>query len=136
VKPIFFAFFLFFIIFFTSGCSAGNPERDIDIDMTILSPTMVSAQGFRITSSPEAHVGYTMRIQGSYFTFHWEEADMQLHYVVLDLTAGCCGQAFEFKYNGELPEMGTPIKITGVFSYYEIMGEVYFYISVTEWVEI
>jgi len=124
------------MIIFASGCGGGNNERDIDIDMTLLSPTMVSAQGFRITSSPEDHLGYSMRIRGSYFTFLWEEADMNLHYVILDLAVGCCGQAFEFKYSGELPEIGTPIQITVVFSYYEIMGEVYFYISVTELIEI
>ena len=134
MKFIFFVLFSIFFILFASGCS--DADGDVDIDMTVLSPTMVSAQGFRITSSPEDHLGYSMRIRGSYFTFLWEEADMQLHYVVLDLTVGCCGQAFEFKYSGELPELGTPIQITGVFQYYEIMGEFYFYIYVTELIEI
>ena len=110
----------------------------VDIDLTRMSVTMVSAQVWQMMVIPYDYLGLTVRVRGSYYTFLWDEADMQLHYVVLDLTAGCCGQAIEFILSEELinsigyPVQNTPIEITGVFTYYEKFGYLFFYLAVDE----
>ena len=111
-------------------------SEDVDIDLTQLSVTMVSAQVLQIMMSPEDFLGQTVRVRGTYFTFLWEEADKQLHYVVLNLTAGCCGQGFEFILSDELassvgyPANESVIEVTGIFSRYEELGSGFHYLAV------
>jgi len=112
--------------------------EEIDIDLVRMGPTMVSAQVFWIMLSPEDYLGQVIRIMGSYYAFYWEEGEMQLHYIVLDLTAGCCGQAFEFKLPAHIvdavgyPSEGSVIEIVGVFSSYEMWDNVFYYLAVRE----
>ena len=116
----------------------GESIEDIDIDLTLLGPTMVSAQVFWMMISPEEFLGQTVRVRGSYYTFFWYEANKPLHFIVLDLTPGCCGQAFEFilPYNivadiGYIPENAV-IEIVGVFTNYEMFGNLFHYLAVHE----
>jgi hypothetical protein len=116
----------------------GGEITDIDLDLTQLGVTMVSAQVTLMMMFPEDFLGQSVRVRGSYLTIYWGLGEMYLHYVVLDLTAGCCGQAIEFKLTEELAEsVGYPqndsvIEVTGVFSYYEKMGHVFFYLLVSD----
>ena len=111
---------------------------DVDIDLTSMSVTMVSAQVMQILMAPEDFLGQTIRIIGSHFSFYWEDAEMQIHYVVLNVTAGCCGQAFEFILPDDIvSSMGYPpqyaiIELTGGLSSYEKLGRVYYYLAVIE----
>ena len=110
----------------------------IDIDLTRLSVTMVSAQVFQMITVPEEYLGQTVRVRGSHFEFFWEEGDMQLHYVVLNLEEGCCGQGIEFILPDDIassigyPPQHAIIEITGVFSSYEKAGHVFYYLAVNE----
>ena len=111
---------------------------NVDIDLTRMSVTMVSAQVMQIMLFPEDHIGQTIRIRGSHLSFDWLEADMVIHYVVLDLTAGCCGQGIEFILPKEIKEaigyipQGAVLDIVGIYSSYEVFDTIFHYISVID----
>ena len=136
-------FLLFIAVLVFVGCGGGDSDEayertPTDIDLTVLSVTMVSAQAFQMRVSPEDFLGQTVRIRGSHYTFPWDEAGMDVHYVVLDLTAGCCGEAFEFILTDELiesvgyPPHGAIIEVVGVFSSYEMFGLEFHYLYAFE----
>ncbi|MCL1864133.1 MAG: hypothetical protein FWF78_11280 [Defluviitaleaceae bacterium] len=133
-------FMIFVAITLLVGCGAqgDSTQTPVDIDMTQMSVTMVSAQAAQLELSPTAHLGQVVRMRGSHYIAFWEMLQTDLHYIVLDLTVGCCGSAFEFILSDELiatvgyPPHGAEIEIVGTYSYYEVLGHTFYFFAVTE----
>ncbi|MCL2198409.1 MAG: hypothetical protein FWB80_05760 [Defluviitaleaceae bacterium] len=133
---------IFIAVALLAGCGSQGGDTEertpVDIDMTQMSVTMVSAQAAQLEFNPTAHLGQVVRIRGSHYTFYWEMFQANIHYIVLDLTVGCCGAAFEFILSDELietvgyPPHGAIIEIVGTYKYYEVANETFHFFAVTE----
>ena len=129
--------------------SSGNSGTDqqgpvflpngVDIDLTVLSKTMLSAQLSNIMSNVNKYLGKKIKISGSYSAFYAEENDKYYSYVItyMDPTF-CCSEGMEFswkgdhKYPDDYPEEGTPIEVIGELKSYEESGNRYSYLEVDE----
>lgn len=113
-------------------------EGDADVDLTILSSTMVFGEVFNIVISPEEYLGKTIKIRGEYYSYYDNETDNNHFFVVIADAAACCQQGLEFvlnedyRYPEDYPEDGAEIEFTGVFDEYEEAGHTYYYLIVDE----
>ncbi len=103
-------------------------EAAVDVDLTILSSTMVYAEVYNIMIEPDAYVGKVIRMRGEYVAYHDEETDVYYHAVIISDATACCAQGLEFIWTGEhnypedYPANETEIEITGVFESFEENG--------------
>ncbi len=115
---------------FLLGCGKSSPaskgsKGGIDIDMTLLSNTMVYSELFNMMVSPEDYIGKSVKMKGTFSAVH-DDASGNDYFacVVMDATA-CCSQGLEFipvesyRYPEDFPAEGEKICIKGVFDMYE-----------------
>ena len=118
--------------------STAPPPADIpvDVDLTVLSSTMIYAEVSRMVTNPDAYVGKTIRARGLYYASHYEEMDLYYHFVVIPDATACCVQGLEFVWSGEhtypvdYPADDTEIEVTGLFDTYKQFGNTYYYIAI------
>ena len=97
----------------------------IDVDLTVLSSTMVYSEVYNMMTVPEEYLGRTVKMQGL-FAIYCDEATGNLYFACLvqDATA-CCAQGIEFilsdgrVYPDDYPEAGEEICVVGVFDTYQ-----------------
>ena len=108
-----------------------STTEGIDIDLTILSSTLVYSEVYRMMFYPEEYAGKVIRMQGMYTDY--EDPDSGAHYeacIISDATA-CCSQGVEFQltkdyvYPDDYPTFGEDVTVTGTFSTYLEDGETY-----------
>lgn len=125
-----------------------NPEKQeqksdtaiggVDVDLTALSSTMVYAEVYNMTTSPDDYMGKTIKMSGPYYASFYDETDSYYHYVIIEDAAACCQSGLEFIWNGEhnypndYPTENTKIEVSGVFGSYEELGQTYYYLAVDE----
>lgn len=103
----------------------------VDVDLSVLSSTMVYSEVFNMMSDPEAYVGKTVRMTGS-FNLYQDEATGKNYYACLiaDATA-CCAQGIEFVlannavYPDDYPAVDSEITVRGKMQTYEENGLTY-----------
>jgi len=124
-----------------AGCSGRNaaPVIKADVDLTLLSSTMVYAEVYNMTTaSPEDYFGKTVRMSGPYYASYYETTDQYYHYVVIEDATACCAQGLEFIWEGEhaypddYPEEAAMIEVSGTFGSYDELGRTYYYLSVDD----
>lgn len=104
---------------------AVNTEEGIDIDLTVLSKTMVYSELFRIMCSPESYVGKIVKMEGIFASYKDENTGKRYFACIISDAAACCSQAIEFvlsddyKYPEDYPEQGEEICIVGEFNIYK-----------------
>lgn len=106
----------------------------IDIDLTILSSTMVYSEVYNMMMTPENYIGKVVRMHGLCSTFESAAVDGQearVYYtcIIFDATA-CCSQGIEFVLAGDVgaeayPPLDTEITVTGIFQTYDENGILY-----------
>lgn len=102
----------------------------VDLDLTVLSGTVVYSQVFNMTQDPEAYSGMVVKLKGN--LSYYQDPDTGKEYfaaVIADATA-CCAQGIEFvwdghKYPEDYPPLDTELTVTGTFNTYEENGFVY-----------
>jgi len=110
----------------------------LDVDLTVMSSTMVYAEVYNMMKSPDDYIGKTVKMRGSYYASCYEKTDKYYHYVIIEDAAACCQQGLEFIWNGDhiypddYPEDDTIIEVTGIFGSYEEAGYIYYYLAVDE----
>lgn len=124
-----------------SGLSAQNEDSstDVDVDLTLLSSTMVYAEVYNMMLNPDEYVGKTIKIKGPYYAEYWGDTQRYYHYVIISDATACCQSGIEFIwddnshiYPDEYPENDTEIEISGVFNSYEELGQKYYYLNVED----
>ena len=103
----------------------------IDVDLTVLSATMVYSEVYNMMVAPEEYVGKTIKMNGL-FTYAQDEETGQYYFgcIVQDATA-CCAQGIEFELTGEhtfpddYPEVDSEICVVGTFDTYDDGGYTY-----------
>ena len=103
----------------------GEPADNIDVDLTVLSSTMVYSEVYNMMVSPEEYVGKTVKMNGLFAYYH-DEATCNYYFacIIQDATA-CCAQGIEFvlteeyTYPDDYPEVNAEICVVGVFDTYQ-----------------
>ena len=113
-------------------------RRGVDVDLTVLSSTMVYAEVNNIMTSPKNYVGKTIKMNGLYYASYFDQTDQYYHYVVITDATSCCPQGLEFTWDGnhaypdDYPEDQANIEVIGVFDSYDELGQTYYYLDVND----
>ncbi len=106
--------------------NGGEKEMsDVDIDLTVLSGTMVYSEVYNMMVYPEMYIGKTVKMKGP-FAYYYDEATGNYYFacIIQDATA-CCAQGIEFvltedyTYPDDYPEFNREICVVGVFDTYQ-----------------
>ncbi len=97
----------------------------VDVDLTVLSSTMVFSEVYNMMVEPENYVGKTVKMDGT-FSVYYDEPTEEYYFacIIQDATA-CCAQGIEFELTGEYkypddyPEEGGNVCVVGVFDTYK-----------------
>ena len=117
-------------------------EKSADVDLTLLSSTMVYAEVSNMLMTPDKYMGKSVRMSGLYNTSYSSETKTRYHFVVIEDSTACCAQGLEFiwsgkhAYPGDYPDKDTKIEIAGVFGSYEELGGTYYYLEVDSILEL
>ena len=122
----------------TDSATRAYGSAAIDVDLTLLSETMVSAELTSILSNPTEYIGKRIKMKGLYYSDYYDETDKNYHFVIFTDNTACCSYDLEFIREGDYiypddyPENETDIEVVGVLNSYEELGQTYHYISVEE----
>ena len=118
--------------------AAASDPSGVDVDLTVLSSTMVYAEVLNMMTEPKAYDGKTVKMRGRFGASYGYRPDGTINEDVLifaciiaDATA-CCSQGIEFVLSGaynfpeDYPELDSEITVTGTFKSGEQNGIPYF----------
>lgn len=148
-------FLLSLTLFFAAGCTkkeaaaksvSAPPSKEsapagsapVDVDLTVLSSTMVYGEVFNMVTKPEDYVGKTIKVNGPYYSSYYEESKKYYHYVIVQDATSCCQQGLEFQWNGkhtypeDYPKEQSKVEMIGVYQSYQELGETYYYLAVND----
>lgn len=110
-----------------------EPEvsNDVDVDLTVLSSTMVFSEVLNMMTEPDDYIGKTVRMEGL-CAISEDPTIPQTYYacIIKDATA-CCAQGIEFVLNEEeytiedYPRKAETIQVVGTFECYQENGYTY-----------
>ena len=134
MKKIISLLLLSMILVLGAGC--GNAEigdgDKIDVDLTRLSSTMVYSEVNNMCVEPDKYEGKNVKMVGQFAIYPGTERDYYAC-VIADATA-CCQQGIEFVLKeGEYPEEGSIIAVTGRFETYMEGNQKYIQLSDATW---
>lgn len=103
-----------------------TPEApsDVDLDLTVLSKTMVYSEVYNIMVSPDDYLGKSIRMSGIYNTFVDESTGIRYFYCIIQDATACCAQGIEFEltddysFPADYPESGDTVTVVGNFDTY------------------
>ncbi|MBE5830592.1 MAG: hypothetical protein E7306_02495 [Butyrivibrio sp.] len=101
-----------------------NAAPGVDVDLTVLSSTMVYSEVYNMMVSPDNYKGKTVKMKGQ-FVPYYDEATGKYYFAcfISDATA-CCSQGIEFilsddyTYPADYPQEGDTICVIGTFDTY------------------
>ena len=133
------------LLFYTGCANKQKPENrgyasvtknNIDVDLTVLSSTMVFAEVSNIMTKPANYLGKTIKINGLFYSSYYDVNDTMYYFVVVTDATSCCPQGIEFVWSRKNPEdypdQSTKIELTGTFSSYNEHGETYYHLLVED----
>ena len=95
-----------------------------DVDLTLMSSTMVYSEVYNMMAMPDDYVGKTVRMKGTFAAYPGEDRNYYVCFIAD--AAACCQQGMEFVLDGEYvypddyPAEGEEITVTGRFEAYAI----------------
>jgi len=111
-------------------------DGSVDVDLTVLSSTMVYAEVFNIITNPNNYIGKAIKMSGLYTASYYEETGQHYHFVIIEDATACCQQGLEFIWNGEhtypddYPEEQAKIELVGIYQSYEELGQTFYHLEV------
>jgi len=106
------------------SASSSAKSGGFDVDLTLMSSTMVYSEVYNMMAMPDDYVGKTVRMKGTFAAYPGEDRNYYVCFIAD--AAACCQQGMEFVLDGEYvypddyPAEGTEITVSGVFdTYYE-----------------
>ena len=109
----------------SSGTTDAVPavqSSDVDVDLTVMSSTMVFSEVQNMMLDPKSYLDKKVRMSGSFSVAEYGE-NRYFACIIADATA-CCAQGIEFvwagdhSYPADYPEPDTEITVTGIFTTY------------------
>jgi len=102
---------------------------DADIDLTLLSDTVVNAEVYNMLVTPENYTDKIVRMTGEYQEYADEQTGELYHSCVIYDALACCQQGVEFVLtDGDYPEEGTTITVVGRYETYTTPYYDYFHL--------
>ncbi|MCR5250523.1 MAG: hypothetical protein K6E50_07960 [Lachnospiraceae bacterium] len=97
-----------------------STTEGIDIDLTILSSTMVYAEVYDMMSVPENYLGKIVKMEGQYSYMADESKGVEYHACIIKDATACCSQGLEFVPNNPeaCPVLGESVTVVGTFDIY------------------
>ena len=109
-----------------AACAAETAaeQRPVDLDLSLLSGTVVYAEVYNIMYDPQSYLGKVIRIRGLYSVFEEPSTGVVYHACVIPDATACCMQGMEFvPPAGGLPaEEGETVNVTGRLAIYQEGG--------------
>lgn len=108
-----------------------SKTEGIDIDLTILSSTVVYSEVYNMMYLPEDYIGKTIKMDGLFSSYHDEATGNDYYACIIQDATACCAQGIEFvatddfSYPDDYPEDGDDITVIGVFDTYDEDGYTY-----------
>ena len=129
-----------------TGCSEtdNNPTEGtekiggIDVDLTVMSDTLISAEVYNILTNQSDYIGKTIKAKGSYAVYDAGNSRQYYHYIKIVEGDQCCEMGMEFSLDGnhaypdDYPEAEAKIEVTGVYESYEESGSIYYCLVVDD----
>ncbi len=113
----------------TAGASDIHTGMDADIDLTLLSDTVVNAEVYNMLVTPENYTDKIVRMMGEYQEYTDEQTGELYHSCVIYDALACCQQGVEFVLtDGDYPEEGTTITVVGRYETYTTPYYDYFHL--------
>ena len=113
----------------TAGASDIHTGMDADIDLTLLSDTVVNAEVYNMLVTPENYTDKIVRMTGEYQEYADEQTGELYHSCVIYDALACCQQGVEFVLtDGDYPEEGTTITVVGRYETYTTPYYDYFHL--------
>lgn len=99
-------------------------DESVDVDLTVLSATMVYSEVFNMVMTPDDYIGKTVKMKGLFNYYHDENTDLSYYSCIIQDATACCSQGLEFvlagdyTYPDDYPELGSEICVIGEFDTY------------------
>ncbi len=99
--------------------------KEIDIDLTSLSSTMVYSEVYNMMISPEDYIGKIVKMNGTYEAYHDDATGKDYFSCIISDATACCSQGIEFipsddyRYPEDYPEDAADICVVGEFDTYK-----------------
>lgn len=96
-------------------------ENSVDVDLTVLSSTMVYSEVYNVLTNPDTYRGQTVKMSGLFTSYHDDITDDDYFACLIPDATACCSQGIEFQttddysYPDDFPKDGTEITIIGIF---------------------
>ncbi|MCR5031624.1 MAG: hypothetical protein K6A92_02055 [Lachnospiraceae bacterium] len=109
----------------------GLADPSVDLDLTVMSATLVYAQVFNMVCDPASFQGQKIKMDGTLAIFYDEELDTNYYACIIQDATACCAQGIEFVpladyvYPDDFPEDGAYVVVTGTMDLLEVEGEDY-----------
>ena len=104
--------------------SSNTMYKNIDIDLTIMSSTVVYSQVYDMVTSPNKYVDNVVKVKGTFNVYHDPNTNIYYPSVIIKDATACCQQGLEFLLYGkaiyptDYPRINEEITIIGVFMTY------------------
>ena len=109
-----------------SGTSS-SPAEGVDVDLTVMSSTMVYSEVLNMMTTPEDYIGKVIKMEGIYSTFHDDATGKSYYACIIQDATACCAQGIEFVLaDGNYPESNNQtLSVVGTFDTYDESGTKY-----------
>lgn len=101
-----------------------STTEGVDVDLTMLSSTIVYSEVYNMMTLPEEYIGKTIRMDGTFSYYHDDTTGKDYFACIIQDATACCSQGIEFELEGDhtypddYPEDGAYVKVEGVFDTY------------------
>lgn len=106
-------------------------SEEVDVDLTLLSSTMVYSEVYNMMVSPEDYIGKRVKMTGRFRAFQDKATEKVYLTCIIADAAACCSRGLDFVLKDEhafpddYPALYEPIIVTGVFNIREEDGYSY-----------
>lgn len=113
----------------TKDSNSVSRSGDVDVDLTVLSSTMVYSEVFNMLYNPQDYEGKTVKMEGTFAVF--ENPNGNYYTCIIRDATACCAQGIEFEWSGthnypqDYPMVDQMITVVGTFHSYEANGQLY-----------
>ena len=97
-----------------------SATEGIDVDLTLLSSTMVYSEVYNMMYLPENYVGKVIKMEGIYYIAHDDSTGADYRCCIIQDATACCAQGIEFVPDNPdaCPEEGDIVTVVGTFDTY------------------
>lgn len=101
-----------------------SPAPGVDVDLTVLSSTMVYSEVYNMMVAPEDYKGKTVKMKGQFVPYYDESTGKYYFACFISDATACCSQGIEFiltdeySYPDDYPKEGDTFCVVGTYDTY------------------